>query len=343
MPHNILTDWTAELNLFSTDKKDVYFSPQYAKLYESHNEKAVCFKFEKEKNIFLFPFLKREFDFDGKTYFDFETAYGYGGPIANTDDSNFIAEGLQAFFKHCQQNEFVCGFTRFHPLLKNNTQFNNFGQVLIDRQTVAIDLTKTEDEIWMKSINGKNRSAIKKSIAKGLRFEADYTFRYLDDFINLYNRTMHKLGADLFFVFDDAYYSNWVRNIPNSFLGVVFLENRIISAAIFFYSDIYGHYHLAGSDPDYLSFNPNNFMIWEATKELKKKGIKYLHIGGGSNADSDNSLLSFKSRFSSLRFDFNIGKMIFNKDIYQQICNKWETKNPDKAVQFKNLLLKYKY
>lgn len=343
MPHTLLVDWESVIKSFPADKKDIYFSQQYAKLYETPNEQAVCFKFEDKNNIFLFPILRREFKFNGRTHFDFETAYGYGGPISNTDDANFISEALQSFYDYCRENDFVCGFTRFHPLLQNSSNFHTVGQVLLDRQTVAIDLTKSEEEIWMKSISAKNRSAIKKSIANGLEFKSDYSFSHLDDFIELYNNTMNKLGADDFFVFDRDYYTEWVKNIPNSFLGVVLYEKKVISAAIFFYSEIYGHYHLAGSHPDFLSLNPNNFMIWEAAKELKKKNIKLLHLGGGSNGNLDNSLLSFKSRFSPLRLDFNIGKMIFNMEVYQQICKNWENNNPNKAVNLKNLLLKYKY
>ena len=84
-------------------------------------------------------------------------------------------------------------------------------------------------------------------------------------------------------------------------------------------------------------------MLWEAAKELKKKDIHYFHLGGGSDGAPDNSLLAFKARFSPLRFDFNIGKLIFNRDIYDKICAEWETDHPEKAFKFKNVLLKYKY
>ncbi|MQP52070.1 MULTISPECIES: peptidoglycan bridge formation glycyltransferase FemA/FemB family protein [unclassified Flavobacterium] len=343
MKYELTKDWTKYLAYFPVDKIDVYFWPQYAKLYESETEEAVCFACKNENNVFLFPILKRVFQFNNHQYFDFETAYGYGGPIANTDDVGFFLKALQLFFNYCKDNDFICGFTRFHPLLKNSNQFNTVGQLLFDRNTVAIDLTKPEDEIWMNSLAVKNRSTIKKSIKSELYFEADYAFKYLDDFINLYNNTMKKLDADDFFIFEREYYKNWIQNIPNSFLGVVLKDRKVISAAIFFYSNTFGHYHLAGSNSNYLSLNPNNFMIWEGLKELKKKDVKFLHLGGGSNGDSENSLLSFKSRFSPLRFDFNIGKMIFNHEIYEQVCKEWESNNPDKAIKFKSLLLKYKY
>ena len=343
MKYDVIQDWSEYLIHFSADQKDVYFSPQYAKLYESDNETAICFVHQNQEKVFLFPILKRDFEFEGEICHDFETAYGYGGPIANTSDQEFMSTALQLFFKYCSDHNFVCGFTRFHPLLQNSPSFDVVGKVLLDRQTVAIDLTQSEDEIWMQSLTSKNRSTIKKAIASGLSFEADYSFKYLDNFISLYNSTMTKLGADDFFVFDRDYYKDWIATIPNSFLGVVIHDNRIIAAAIFFYSENFGHYHLAGSDPEYLSLNPNNFMLWEAAKELRKKELQLFHLGGGSNGSPDNSLLGFKSRFSPLRFDFNIGKMVFNSEKYHRICSKWENENPEKAIQYKNLLLKYKY
>jgi hypothetical protein len=343
MQYEVTKDWTNYMKYFPADKRDIYFLPQYVKLYESETEIAVCFACKNKKNVFLFPILRREFELNGKQFFDFETAYGYGGPITNTVDADFIAEALRVFYIYCQDNNFVCGFTRFHPLLQNSNHFDTVGKVILDRQTVAIDLTQNENQIWMQSITTKNRSTIKKAIAKELRFEADYSFKYLDNFIKLYNNTMGILDADDFFLFDHNYYKNWIENIPNSFLGVVFYKDRVISAAIFFYSDFFGHYHLAGSDREYLFLNPNNFLLWEAAKELKKKGVHNLHLGGGTDGNPDNSLLSFKSRFSPLKLDFKIGKMIFNSEIYEQVSHEWEKNNPDKAVQLNNLLLKYKY
>lgn len=343
MEFELTRDWNNYLNLFPKDKFDVYSSPQYVRLYETENDEAICFVCRSEIKVLIFPFLRREFNFNGKRYFDFETAYGYGGPISNTDDIVFIQRALQLFNNYCTNNDYVCGFIRFNPLLGNSKHFESIGQVLLDRKTVGIDLTKSEDEIWMNSIVGKNRSSIKKSISRGLTFEADYSFTYLEDFINLYNDTMNKLNAHDFYLFNNNYYKNWISNISNSFLGVVKFENKVISAAIFFFSNHFGHYHLAGSDPHFLKLNPNNFMLWEAAKELKRNNVKLFHLGGGSDGDSSNSLLSFKSRFSPLRYDFNIGRLVFNPNLYEQICNQWEEINAEKAVIFKNYLLKYKY
>jgi len=89
--------------------------------------------------------------------------------------------------------------------------------------------------------------------------------------------------------------------------------------------------------------SPNNLLLWEAARELKKNNVKKFHLGGGSNSDENNSLLEFKGRFSKSRYQFDIGKTIFNPNLYNKICDVWEAANPEKAVSLKNHLLKYKY
>jgi hypothetical protein len=338
-----LKNWNIYFKEFAEEKNDVYFNEKYVKLYENENTKPVCFIYNRENCYFMFPYLLRSFNINGRYYYDFETPYGYGGPLFNTNDKVFVIEALNAFYQYGKQNNYVAGFVRFHPLLNNSFCFETIGQVINDRNTVAINLNIDIDAIWMNEIHTKNRNIIKKGIKNGLTFIADYEYKYLEEFIELYNHTMNKLNADSFYYFDRPYYTSLKRNIKNSFLGVVLKENKIISIAVFLYSGIYGHYHLSGSDNEYLKFCPNNFMIWEAAKELKKHGVKTFHLGGGTDSDEHNSLFEFKRKFSSSVYSFQIGKIVFNPFIYNSLCFEWEQKNPLKREQFMHHLLKYKY
>lgn len=344
MKFEITKEWNNYFQFFENNYTDVYFKEEYVKLYNSSQDDAVCYICNEGDNYMIFPFLRRLFNFKGITYFDFETPYGYGGPIANTNDEVFIKEALKLFYNYCVSNKYVCGFVRFHPLLDNSRNFS-IGRVLLDRETVAVDLVPEEEQIWMQQIKSKNRSSIKKAANNGLQFIEDSDYRYLDNFIELYNKTMSKLSADDFFIFDKTYYTNFVQDIKDSFLGVVLYNEKVIAGAMFFHSEDFGHYHLSGSDIDHLYLNPNNFMLWGAAKALKARGVKRFHLGGGSNSDPANSLLEFKSRFSPSRYTFNIGKTIFDNEIYSELCLQWEAdnSNTEKKIQLKNHLLKYKY
>lgn len=343
MPFRSLDNWNSLLDKFIPSQKDIYYREEYVKLYKTENDQPTCFVFNKGDKYLLFPYLLRPFEISGVCYYDFETAYGYGGPISNTDDQEFISEALHSFYHYGQLNHYVAGFVRFHPLLDNTSCFDSIGQVIVDRHTIAIDLQGDIDVVWMNEIHTKNRNIIKKGDKNELTFFADYQYDNIEKFICLYNGTMDKLSADSFYYFDDDYYYRMKKDIPNSFLGVVLHGDKIISSAIFFYSEDYGHYHLSGSDKEALNLSPNSYMLWEAAKELKKHNVRKFHLGGGTDSDEHNSLFEFKRKFSKSLYSFKIGKIIFNPDVYAKLCIDWERDNQAKKKCYNSLLLKYKY
>jgi len=338
----ISEDWNHILNSFIPENRDIYFLEEYVRLYETENEKATCCIIRDSEKIMLFPFLCRTFEYQGMIFHDFETAYGYGGPVWQHADVHFRTTALQMMVDELKHQNYVAGFIRFHPLLANYEGFT-VGQLIKDRKTVAIDISLDENDIWMQEIHTKNRNVIKKGEKSGLKFIVDNEFKYLPEFIRLYDATMDKLEAADFYYFKQQYYDELVKKLPNSFLGVVLHEGKVVSAAIFMYDGKYGHYHLSGSDVSALKLSPNNYMLWHAALELKKRGVKVFHLGGGTTSSDDDSLLCFKSRFSKNTYQFCLGKLIFNQNLYEKICIDWVQKNPDKAEQYKHFLLKYKY
>ncbi|MDD5978088.1 MAG: GNAT family N-acetyltransferase [Bacteroidales bacterium] len=335
--------WNQYLDLIPTEQQDLYFREEYVRLYETDSEKACCFVYQDGNSIMLFPFLRREFQFNGNTYYDFETAYGYGGPISNDHSDTFMTAALEAMSEKALSENFVCGFVRFHPLLENWDYFEKVGRLIMDRKTIAIDLSDGIEATWMNEIHTKNRNVIKKGEKNGLEFIVDEDFAYLPEFEDLYNSTMDKLEADGFYYFDPSYYDQLKNTIQNKFLGIVKHEGKVVAGAIFFYQLPYGHYHLAGSDKSALKLSPNNYLLWEAAKELTRRGVKHFHLGGGTDGSEENSLYQYKRKFSKHEYQFALGKMIFNPSLYEDICAEWAAVNPEKAVKMKNILLKYKY
>lgn len=339
----IVGHWNHYLDVFLPKQRDIYYTEEYVRLYETNTEKAVCFVYTDGDSCFLMPFLRRTFEFDTHVYFDFETAYGYGGPIYNTDDTDFIHDAWQSLIDYAHTHDYVCGFVRFHPLLNNQKCFEDFGQLYYDRKTIAMDLSGGIDATWMNEIHTKNRNVIKKGEKNGLHFIVDEQMEHIADFIKLYNATMDKLNAEDFYYFSDNYYNQLRDTLRNRYLGLVEYEGRFVAGALFFYSLPYGHYHLAGSDQSILNLSPNNYLLWNAAKELASRGVQLFHLGGGTDGNENNSLYLFKRKFSKSEYQFSFGKLLFNPTLYNCICSAWEKKNPDKAIKLKNLLLKYKY
>lgn len=335
----IVNQWNAYLNSFSAGQKDIYFSEEYVRLAANNQETALCAVCKDGEKIMLFPFLRNTY----KEYYDFETPYGYGGPISNTSDNDWNEKALKEIIKYFSSENYIAGFIRFHPLLKNAEICRNVFHVIDDRKTVSIDTSISEQEIWNNFVSSAQRQ-VHKAERNGLVFERDNEFKYMEEFKKLYNSTMSRLNADDFYYFNDEYYKNFAEYFNGkSYIGLVKKENEVISAALFMYENNYGHYHLAGSNREYTKLGSNNFLFWNVACEMHKNGVKDFHLGGGTNGDEENSLYKFKCTFSPNTKQFSIGKIIFNKNAYDEICSEWAKNNPEKAEKYKYHLLKYRY
>lgn len=332
--------WNELLERFEDTQKDIYFYEEYVKMYEDNTSEAFCVVCEDGDSIILMPFLRRQIH----DYFDFETAYGYGGPISNTNDKIWIHKALSEVKKYLFKEKYICGFVRFHPLLENVKNCKDCFDIFFDRNTVCINTEMTSEEIWTKQITSKNRNMIRKAEKNGLVYKAEYDFQSMKEFIELYNTTMKRLNAEEFYYFNENYYRKFIEYFGGSaFLGTVRKDNKLVCAALFMYSKEYGHYHLEGSDHNYSSLGANNLLLWKTALELHEHNVKEFHLGGGYDSSENNSLLKFKKAFSNDFKDFYIGKMIFNVEKYNEIRNEWTRCNPEKEKQYGKLLLCYRY
>lgn len=313
-------------------ERDIYFTEEYVNLYGD----AECFIYQENGYRFVFPYIKSRIA-DNELY-DFETAYGYGGPLTNTGiwNETFLKKAWDEFYESCRENKIVNGFVRYHPLLQNHI---NAPDSVFNRKTIAIDLAV---DLWEKELHPKHRNKIRIAERKGLSFTIDEKFEHLPDFVEIYNERMKTLNADESYYFSADYYKR-IRDTlgEHSFLGLVYMNGMIISAGIFFHYGDYGHYHLAASRDGYLEYRPNNFLVYHAALYLKEKNIRLFHLGGGLSGD--DSLYKFKARFSKSTHDFYIGKLIFDEEKYSKICSKWTKQYPEKHKKYGNYFMKYRY
>lgn len=336
----LTTKWNGLLEKFNENQKDIYFCEEYVKMYEDASCQGFCAVCEEDNAIVLMPFLRRKIN----DYFDFETAYGYGGPISNSKDEMWIRQAVSAIKEYLAGERYICGFVRLHPLLENVEYCRGCLDIFFDRITVCINTEMTAEEIWTEQITSKNRNMIRKAEKNGLVYKAEYDFQSIEEFIGLYNATMNRLNAEKSYFFANGYYSEFIKQLAGkAFLGTVRKEDKLICAALFMCSGQYGHYHLEGSDHNYSGLGANNLLLWKTALELHDRDVKEFHLGGGFDSSEDNSLLKFKKGFSNHYRDFYIGKTILNKKKYAEIKNEWMNRDPEKAKQYGNFLLCYRY
>ena len=143
--------WDSILELFEkSNLNDIYFDYRYLNLYVSSGSGAVteAFVFKKDKNILFFPYIKSPI-VDNNEYWDFETAYGYSGPIASSDNLEFITTAWTSFIKLAKEKKIIAGLIRFHPLLDNHKFCQSESVKITDeRQTVWLDCLRDPESIF---------------------------------------------------------------------------------------------------------------------------------------------------------------------------------------------------
>ncbi|MBW6409470.1 lipid II:glycine glycyltransferase FemX [Clostridium weizhouense] len=328
--------WNRYINKLSPQFRDIYFTSEYYKLYEANgNSFGKLFIYKDKDNLAIYPFLINTingYELDN-SYYDIETAYGYGGPIVNTSDINFVRKFERIFKEYCFQNNIIAEFIRFHPFLNNHNLFRDNIKVVHNRTTTYINLDKSIEEIWKNDITSKNRNVIRKAQKLGLTVNFDSN---LEQFKNVYKITMDKVKASPKYYFSEEYFNNLTK-LDNVCISVN-LGDLTIASSIFLKGYTNFHYHLSGSLKEYLKYSPNNFLLWTAIKYAKNNKFHKFHFGGGLTDNINDNLYKFKKSFCKNTADFYIGKRVHNKEVYDYLINKWENINGKKA----ELFLQYK-
>lgn len=306
---------------------DIYYLYEYAySLYLHGDGKPLLIYYENDGERFCCVVMQNDvaecdkfksFLPPGKFY-DWETPYGYGGPLAEGE----ISEDTQRkFFReivaYCKKNNVVSQFMRFHPLLRNESILSSIAASKFLHNTIYID---THDiETIVKNMDSKNRNMVRKAEKNGIQVErreiADY-----ESFVKLYDATMKKNGAADYYFFSDDYFKYLKAMNMNVCIFYAMYQKEAIGGAIFFFNEQYMHYHLAGSNIEYRNMAPNNLLLYKAACWGSERGIPKLHLGGGLSAE--DSLYGFKKQFNKHgSLPFYIGRIVFDQDKYNELLN----------------------
>lgn len=341
-------EWNAIIQELPIGQRDVYYTPEYYRLYEEMGDgKAQCFVYEQGNDLALYPFLINSVNQLGyvldKEYFDIQGAYGYNGVVTSSYHPGFIAEFYKSFDEWCRQNNIIAEFTRFHPLLKNQKFSDQHRQVIYDRKTVFIDLRQPYSEIF-NNYQRTTRKQIKRATKRHHLRVIEYSNapNCVDIFYPIYKETMDRSKAEEYLYFNKAYFYQLLDN-TSSVCFVAMKGEKPIASIIAFYNEQYLHGHLGGAFTKNLEMSPSAFLYDHIIKFGIEKSCKYFHVGGGRTTATYDALLSFKTNFSNKTSDFFIGKKIHNLQIYNKVVEQWVRSYPERVAKFKHHLLKYRY
>lgn len=310
-------------------KNDVYYLCEYAISF-MENEKGIPFllNYEEKDCRICYPIIEKDIaDFSvyrksikRGEYFDWNTPYGYGGPLSDKERLTSVQQARfkEELFQLAHKRKVVSQFLRFHPLTQNQKICDESIENVYVKDTIFIDLETDED--LMVQMDSKNRNLIRKAIKNNVVIYHDKG-EYIDEFIRIYNTTMKRDNARSFYFFPKKYYEYMKHNMSEETeYFYAFKDGKMIAASLFFYNENYMHYHLSGNLVEYRTFAPTNLILYTAANWGRDKGIKAFHLGGGVGIE--DSLFHFKKQFNKNgRIGFSIGRNIFMPDVYQKLLN----------------------
>lgn len=305
---------------------DTYFLPEYHKASEVNGDGvARAFIVEDRDDRLFYPFLMRRIDTVGEEavpepWYDIETVYGYSGPLSSTTNAGFLGKAWQAFANWCRDERIIAEFIRFNPLMDNHQYMDDTCRVELDRETVALRLDCSEQQLWSDYRKGQ-RAKVRKAINGGLVCAEITPADGISLFRELYNSTMDRSEAGRYYYFSDAYFDQLCRGLGDTLKLFTVRDGEHLAAATMFLT--HGdriHAHLGGSEPVYQELRPNNLLVHTIASWGRERGYRWLHLGGGRTADPADSVFQFKASISRLRVPFNTGKRVHNQHVYRALC-----------------------
>ncbi len=304
---------------------DVYYLSGYVKAFQLHGDgEPLLFYYENKIIKGINVVMKRDISNDhyfsekleSNEYFDLATPYGYGGWIieGNGDDSDLFQE----YTKWCLENNIVCEFVRYHPILKNAAKTKEYYDVIDLGNTISMTLSSA-DTIW-NNLTSKNRNMVRKAQKSGVKIYHSNSPDIYNAFKKIYNITMDSDNARPYYYFSDDFYNSIQLDMENEsqvFWGEV--SGQIIAASIVISANGHMNYHLSGSLREYQHLAPTNLLLYKAALWGLSNGYKTFHLGGGLGSKED-SLYKFKSAFNrNGSMQFSIGKKIYMFDVYDKL------------------------
>lgn len=322
--------------------KDIYYSKNYASLYPIAGESIFEFEYREASDRFYNLAIKRPITQIGESrigdgYYDLETAYGYGGYLSTSADARFLDNAMHAYQQKCMDEKIIAEFVRFHPYNPfPMTGKRHMDFIALDRQTVSIDLEASKEDRWS-GYSSTARNVLRRASTQ-LAFNET---KDIESFIRLYTATMEKNNAEEFYYFPKAYYETLLKMDGVKLFEVRF-GSQVVNMSFILMGSELAHYHLSANDMNYAKLNGNYFLLDSVCDYLKEHfhNLTALHLGGGRTNRADDTLLAFKSKFSSLRNDFYIGGKVFNREMYKDYVEKFDGQRPDAAAA--RFFLKYR-
>ena len=295
---------------------DMYHVPEYvvldARLYGGV---PAAFHFEKGGRRLLIPLIVREIPGTGLR--DAISPYGYPGPVGSSGDAAFWDAACSVFVTALREAGVVSAFVRMHPLFAAPAPvLAAHGTLVHHGETVSMDLTVSEDEMW-KQTRSDHRNHINRAKRAGTRVVFDDWDR-LGEWVEVYHDNMRRVGATSYYFFTTEHLAALHDAVGDHMHLAVALEgDEVVGGNTFFEYD--------GIATGYVSSTrraPRRYadeLLYDQVRRwCKHRGATVFHLGGGKGGSCD-SLFTYKAGFSPRRHPFHTWRVVADSGAYRRM------------------------
>jgi hypothetical protein len=260
----------------------------------------------------------------GTRWRDATSAYGYPGPVSPPGQ---LPDEVRTSFQHTltavlEERAVVTAFSRLHPML-GHAPLVGLGSIRVEGQTVAIALTgRRPDGSPVDGTEGYSsgcRRTLRRLDRHGFIGMHDAELRYLSEFTEIYQETMHRSGATTEYWYDQRDFDELTRTMPQEVkLFVALREGDVVAASLVTIHEGFAQDYLGGTRPDALPYSPDRLVVHTERGWALQHGLDQLHLGGGRGARAD-SLFTYKCGFAPPRHTFRTWRWVLDRDAYDEM------------------------
>ena len=303
--------------------REVYVHPEYVKLFARSCDRAVCAIGQTQEGVVMMPLILRPLrvevwaECDDGQYLDAIAPYGFGGPYVSGKVD--LREFWQQFKSWAMQNNIVSAFFRLSPFAADI--HGMVDAVEVSGGNVIRSLAEGGEEIW-RDYKQLVRTHVKKAEQNGVTAIFDETGDSLPAFIRLYYRTMQRCHAAQQYYFSMDFFRRIITRLAGQyFLAHAMYRGEVIASYLMLVSQDSIYYYLAGSNENYFTLRPNQFLTHRVFQWGMERQKKWCVLGGGY--EGFDGVFQYKKSFApSGVVPFLVGKHIFYSSEYESLCEK---------------------
>jgi len=308
---------------------DVYHLPEYVVLESSLvGGEALAWYHSDQDTEYLIPLIRRRIK-QSSQHSDLVSPYGYPGIISNSHIEQKQAFSLLCkFHEEATQQGFVSSFIRMNPVINPWTfpsnptfrQWTHGGTISLQLELPMSQISQTFSVNHQRNIRRLHRQGYQAAVNQ---------WNYLDDFIEMYYRTMERKGAKPYYFFPKSYFDT-LRQILGDrivFISVHDPHKICVSAGLFTLFGSVMQYHLGATADHAISYSPSKLMMDEAIRFGKLSGASMLHLGGGLGGSTSDGLFRFKKGFGNMFHPYSSLRFIHQPKTYNELHKKQVTTN----------------